>query len=1027
MRLRNKIVAAVLSAVLAFAFVGCADPAAPDAPGGLRYAAGVLTWDAVAGADGYVVSVTKDGVETAGGETAETSYAIDLPAGSYVALVSARAGGQTSAAAQLSFTVEEPAAAEALPAPTNIIYDGGWLTWDGNPDAENGFETTVADAAGETVIEETVTEAALFVGTLPEGTYTASVRAAAVVNRFEASRTTEKTFTVTADNTTAPATPMPAAGNVRYSAELDAVVWDTTAGNNGYTAEITADGVRRLYYDGLEERADLSSLPLGTYTASVTVSGDGQLTADSAPVTIEFTIESLGALAAPAGVAIENGFLTWTGVPFVRDTRVTVADYATGEPVEAAPKFSADGALYLTDLGVPDGLYTVGVSFLSNRYDTDESAPSEADVMIETAAEFSAAEIAAFSGESPYGEHGAVSLVTEGGVQYAEVRPTADGWGRVASPSFALDFDRNPICFMEVGYVFGGYHLQLQTTDLNFYIMRDTNRLGNANGDLAAATGLTGRISDVRLRIGVNSSTTEAANDARVRYSKLNVCYISEIVPPDPATLDQVRNLRVDNGCVVWDDPENDEYVNAYGVTVTDSADEVVYSGDTATAAYEAFGLADGIYTVSVTAKNSLFPDVITPSAPAEMQVRVSAAVRYTAEQIDTYEGDFVSMAQGAPNDVQASFDGSVAIFNSTNVSAWGYIGPETGVTVDMDRDPIAVIRTAGAEGGYFIKAQFTGSGGAIDVVGDTSVQYEGDRILSIRLNEIVNGSLSGVKTDYKLLLGCLAAVDSDYRTVCRILLYGIDIVYVDEYVYTPPPETPEPLSAPTGFALDGAVLSAQPSPGNSMYTPVYDVTLTGGDVHVTLEDQPQPRIDLGAYDLEANVEYTVSVRAVGDGVYFSDSPAAEQKVRFATITEITDFTSVDITARENGGSIRVVSQGADGFTYRITDGNWGLLALPVPVSGTLSAAARLYIEYGDVTEGVMVAGRYYNGATGAGYTYNLGGDHPISSGMTEVYANLDAARIDGGNLYLGIGMGGGSGERNVTVRSVRIVEWQLV
>lgn len=1026
----RKALSVFIALVMAAAFFGCDKKSAElSAPKGLAYSDGVIRWESVEGADSYDVSVLRGGGEIASDNTAETSYSAEFDAGEYVVRVTAVAqdGAVLSDPAELSFTVYAPVKLTKLKAPTNIIYDGGYLSWDSNAEASAGFTVTVYGADGAKVIEEIVGTAEISVGTLSDGTYKAAVKANEVVNYFEESAETEKQFTVRASETQTPLTAMPSAENVAYNTAADAIVWNVAQGNNGYTAEVIQDGVRVLYYDGLQERMSLSSLPLGAYTAKVTVCGDGRKTSDAVPAELEFEILSKGAIPVPSGLKAENGYLTWNKASLVRSTRITVTRYGTGEPVACEPKFLDETTLFLTDLVNEDGLYNVGVSFISNRYDSEESAMTAVGVTIESAAEYTAAQIAAFSGELPFGEHGAVSLVSENGEQYAEVRPTADGWGRVASPQFSLDFDKNPICFMEVGYVFGGYHLQLQTGDLNFYIVRDTNKLGNANGDIASATGLTGRLSDVRLRIGVNSSTTETANDARVRYKKLSVKYVSEIVPPEPCKLDPVRDMTLSDGAVTWSDPEDNELVSAYGVKVTDEAGDTVYSGILRERSYAAYTLDDGIYTIEVTARNELFPDVVEASDVTSMQVSVTSAARYTAEQIDTYDGDFVSLAQSAPNDIQAQYNGSVTVFNSTNVSAWGYIGPKEGITVDMDKNPIAVVRTAGAEGGYFVKASYTGSGGAIDVVGNTSVQYEGDRTLFVKLNETVSGQLSGIKTDYKFLFGCLAAVDSSYKTVCRILLYGIDIVYVKEYIYNPPPQTPEKLNTPAGFELNGSLLSVGAVAGNDQYTPVYDITVSGGEVNVSLQKRAQPVIDLAEYGLKQGTDYTVTVKAVGDGVYYSDSDVASQTVRYGVLATIEDFTSVPITARENGSDITLVSKGADGFTYRVGSGKWGLLALPIPVSGTLTPSSRLIIVYGDVTEGTSIAGRYYRGASGSEFTYNLGGDHLISSGQTEIFGELDSAVIDNGNLYLGIGMGGGDGDRSITVRSITIVDWQLV
>jgi hypothetical protein len=181
--------------------------------------------------------------------------------------------------------------------------------------------------------------------------------------------------------------------------------------------------------------------------------------------------------------------------------------------------------------------------------------------------------------------------------------------------------------------------------------------------------------------------------------------------------------------------------------------------------------------------------------------------------------------------------------------------------------------------------------------------------------------------------------------------------------------------------------------------------------------------VDLSEFDLAFGETYVVSVQAKGDGVYFADSPVATARVSYAIKAEISDFTNADVSRREGEGSI--VSKTADGLVYGANDGAWVLFAIRMQMS-EIGKEDLLVIDFGEVSKNTRLAGRFYASDTGSSYTYNLGGDAPISSNVTRAYS-MEKATIADGAFYLGLGMGGDTGARQICVKSIRVVALELL
>ena len=920
-----------------------------------------------------------------------------------------------------SSSEEQPIELATLDAPSAVYYDAatGVLSWNDNANASAGWSVKITQA--DTVCVETdVNTPSVSLTTLSIGTYTAELRTKEVENLFRASASVSYTFSISENMGGIVTEPMAQPSTFAYDAETDSLSWEDVEGNNGYALEIYDGENLVTEYNGTRAYASTLDLPIGHYTAKLVVLGDGKTTHDSQIKTLAFSISSWGDLNAPTNISIYNGMLVWDTVPHTNGVDIQLYDYATNKQVQATYVLENNNKLSIAELGVVEGNYKICLAWTSNRHNQNVSAYAEFGFSIEYAASYTPNDIVNFDGSLPKGEHGGARLVTENNVKYAAIYPTKDGWGRVAGPEFTLDFDRNPVVFISVGYVFGGYHLQIKQSDSHYLIVPDTNKLGNTSASIVEKTGVSGQHS-VYIRLGVNGSTSTDANDALVHYSGIKVFYVNEITPGE---IDAVENVQLNNmGEVVWDAPE---HADVYDVCVKEyGTDNVLYEGETTATKFGVYGFDNGAYTVSITARNQAFGDLYTPSNVRSMDVRVSSAVRYSAMDLDTETGIFRTMGEQG---IEAEYDESkgYTVFNSTNKEDWGYIGPIQGVTLNMDKNPLIVIKTEGVQGGFFAKQEFAGSS-IVDVQKNTSLQYSGEGVHVIRANAKASAqnsdeaTWSGVKEDYKFYMGSLGKADGSYKQVCRIYLTGIDIVYVEEYVEIPVPTVPTALSAPMGFTQNGTVITANSVEGNAVYTPVYDISLQGEGVSYTAQNVASPFVDMSKFDLVDGATYTFSVKAIGDGVYFADSAEATANIQYTVKTQV-DFATADISRREGNGSI--FTQETGNFTYKTTNGDWVLFAIAIALD-SIGENDILQVELGEVTDGVMLAGRYYTDSNGAGYTYNLGGDLPVSSNDVRIY-DMEKAELKDGVFYFGIGMGGGSGERAIEIKDIRVVTLEI-
>ncbi|MFP4177907.1 MAG: hypothetical protein ACLFTZ_04000, partial [Acholeplasmataceae bacterium] len=167
----KKLFVLLLLLVATFALVSCRDQDPElESPADVTITDGILTWNAVDDADGYLVVVGTDEHEVT--ETTFDLNALDLAAGTYNVTVSSVAGDSVSTpSAVLEFVVEEETP-DQLDAPTGLSIDDNVLSWDAVSGATR-YEVAIGDEVYATT-EANFDLSSLF---LSPGSYDVSVTA----------------------------------------------------------------------------------------------------------------------------------------------------------------------------------------------------------------------------------------------------------------------------------------------------------------------------------------------------------------------------------------------------------------------------------------------------------------------------------------------------------------------------------------------------------------------------------------------------------------------------------------------------------------------------------------------------------------------------------------------------------------------------------------------------------------------------------------------------------------------------------
>ncbi|MDE5548132.1 MAG: hypothetical protein K2J30_03960, partial [Clostridia bacterium] len=486
-------------------------------PTGFAYANGKVTWNAVEGATaGYLVKVTKKDNTVAIDEKTVTTTELDvstLAAGEYSVSVTAKAvDGQNAASLPAAYTITVPAAAQTLSTPSGASVDvaNRKVTWNEVANATEYVVTIKVD--GEEVEKETVNKAEYDISGLEDKNFELSVVAQAEGYTQSAAYTANLSITAIAlDKVTDLAAN---SGNTVLS-------WKHVGGadhfriviKNGDKTELDKEvntGVNGTY------SLDISELATGNYTAQVYAIADEYdvFRNDSAAEEFAITVASLGAYEAVANIHVDGANIVWDKNNAL-GYEIVVTEKGKTQALDIKGVKAVGESFNFLATGLPKGDYTVSVTPKDSRH-TGTATAATYDIALKNVKTFDAEAIAKFDGETANGgEHGKVTLLTKGEKKVAQVKPTVDGWGRVRSEAFIINYSNNPIVVIDVDeVVIGGYHLEVNIGGEKYKIIRDSMVVGgtiatfvpereNEEGKPAGITGL----HESYLRLGVDHST----------------------------------------------------------------------------------------------------------------------------------------------------------------------------------------------------------------------------------------------------------------------------------------------------------------------------------------------------------------------------------------------------------------------------------------------------------------------------------------------------------------------------------------
>ena len=171
----------------------------------------------------------------------------------------------------------------ALDAPTALYFDGetGILSWNNNVAAVNGWNVKIT--SGEKSILDTVAMTSqIDLSELPVGEYRAELKTQGVENTFLESSTVVYAFSVTEQTGESVITDkMPQPKQFAFDSEKELLIWEDVEGNNGYLLSVYSGETLVYERDTTTVNVSTLDLPLGDYTAKLTVSGDGVTVNDS--------------------------------------------------------------------------------------------------------------------------------------------------------------------------------------------------------------------------------------------------------------------------------------------------------------------------------------------------------------------------------------------------------------------------------------------------------------------------------------------------------------------------------------------------------------------------------------------------------------------------------------------------------------------------------------------------------------------------------------------------------------------------
>jgi len=945
----------------------------------------------------------------------------------------------TTITAQFSVTVYP-----ALSAPTNVTYDqlNQKITWDAVTGA-SGYIVSAVIANGSTVtIAATETNSTEFsVLGLTDVAHDVMIVAKGVDGESEDSPATTFNLTIVANPLSSPTT-------FTFDQVNDLLSWDDISGSDGYLVVIKDDNDNVvLTSDGnIETTLSTASLGSGDYTVELTAYAPlNQIYFDdSNTITLDIQIESLGTLANPSNVAITDGYLTWDTVDSVEVVVTVYLLQTTVEITDITANYFDANHLFLNDLNITDGDYTIGIAFSSNRHDTALSEQVTFDFTLETVATFSAADIATFSGETAdNGEHAEASLVTVNGVDYARVVPTADGWGRVASPQFTVNYSNNPIVLLKIGNVIGGYHMQLLSEGSLYSILGDTFTQGGRNINIVEGNEqtLVGSGPAV-LRLGVNQYGGSGTSDVAVDYQYVTVSYVSEYQEEVIVeTLDDVSDVTLNYlGRLVWTPITN---ANQYIYYMTDYNDNVVLSDSLIESpSIDVRTLDEGIYKVYVKAHNSDY-DTTSQNWSTAFIVEVTNVITYSAADIAGFSGENVTAGLDPENS-------NLAIINSGAAATYGWVFPATGVSLNMDKNPFIITEVDHVNGGYFYFGQFDNQS-QYPYKGDTPGDIASPTTWIYRANVNVDRQtvdtqdFSGPVTGFKVRPGVWHPGGDLYS---QVWISEIRIVYVEEYQETVVPTVVENATTPSGFGLNALGLFSWSAVSVAVGAPdpSYSIVVTNESDALdtfTIESQSATSFSLANYSLTAGATYSVQVKVLGDAsgtsnedLWYHDSDFGTASFTYTEIFSISDFSAyVNSFVMAGGDFTSTVSLGTNNSLILTTPGDgWNRMDVQIDASslgGTIvDGSTAILFRLGETSGSPVV---FFGFVDASASFHNFIGDTAVSNNQliattSWVHPSMVVSGESSDYIQFGLGFGGApTGVRSYEIVEIVIAQYTLV
>lgn len=927
-------------------------------PGGLKYESEQIMWNEVANAtNGYSVIVKQNDKEVINQTITKTSITVaELAAGNYTVYVKAievKDAYKESNTAKLDFTVVDKTPIKTtLETPSNITYDSKTQTvkWDKVENANSYKIKAVKTNSEDTVIEEqTVTDLIISVKNLETKNITLTIQALASKEdeTYLDSEVATYSFTILPTKLATPT-------NLKYENEI--ISFDSVDNSDCYQIIImdkNTEEVKKELSDTIETTMNVSDLGKGDYVLKVIAYAeiDAIYYADSDQATMEFTIASLGKLSTPEITGINGGNIVWT-TNNARDYEITIVKRGTTEEVSTEGISVVNNSFMLAGLDVEDGDYTFKIKALSNRHDESESAVATYDFTLKTAKAFDATTMATFNGTQAAnnwgGEHASVELVEIEGVKYALVTPTADGWGRVASPQFTVNFNNNPVLFLEMGSIFGGFHVQMTYDGTLYKVLDDTMKEGNIAISLTGVkteSGVTlnaSGIQTIAIRLGVDNSTTTTANDAKAHYHQMKVVYLTEYkeqstVETKLETPDKLGISEV--GTLTWLGVENATH---YVVTIVDkNTNNSIEDTEIDNTSYVAYNLQNGDYTITVKAinkTNALF----TESDQVSYTFTVKEVVNYTGNEMQSF------VCGGGDNPAIQYNDDNTITLNPNGAVGWGWVWDKNGVTVDLDKNPLVIVNIEKSnEGGYLARATYDGTGDIV-MANDTAGAFDTQKTLVFRASKNVDGNNqgSGVVEGYKFGIGV--------RGNGEIVVSTIRILTITEYKEALTEETT--LSAPLNLSVSNNSEIKWDSVENAT---AYSVKIID-EAEKEIANISTIKSVFSVATLQAGT-YTISVTATNkDNDLILDSKASTFKFK---ITEAVSYTSADMASFVKGdgdGDIKVEIDEETGFAkYNLDKKGWGWLFPEVGTTLDMSLNPFIVVTAESIEAGYLARATY--------------------------------------------------------------------